>query len=47
TIGNYFIAKETNAKAEALNSNIPRFVMTNYGTRNTDFFLFRLKYYFA
>lgn len=47
TICNYFVAKETNAKAEALNANIQRFVMTNYGTRNTDFFLFRLKYYFA
>lgn len=43
----YFIANETNAKAEALNSQIQRFIMANYGLRNTDFFLFRLKGYFS
>jgi transposase len=44
---NYFIAKETNAKAEALNQNLQRFINTNYGTRNILFFLFRIKIYFA
>ena len=44
---NYFIAKETNAKAEALNQNLQRFINVNYGARNTDFFLFRVKTYFA
>ncbi len=43
----YFIAKETNAKAEALNQNLQRFINTNYGTRNILFFLFRIKIYFA
>ena len=44
---NYFIAKETNAKAEALNQNLQRFINTNYGTRNIQFFLFRIKIYFT
>ena len=44
---NYFIAKETNAKAEALNQNLQRFVNVNYGARNTDFFLYRIKTYFS
>ncbi len=43
----YFIAKETNAKAEALNQNLQRFVSVNYGTRNIRFFLFRVKIHFA
>ena len=43
----YFIAKETNAKAEALNQNLQRFININYGTRNIKFFLFRIKIYFA
>jgi transposase len=43
----YFIAKETNAKAEALNQNLQRFINSNYGTRNMLFFLFRIKIYFA
>lgn len=43
----YFKAKETNAKAEALNSQIQRFIMANYGLRNTDFFLYRVKGYFS
>ena len=43
----YFIAKETNAKAEALNQNLQRFVSVNYGTRNIKFFLFRVKIHFA
>ncbi len=44
---NYFIAKETNAKAEALNQNLQRFINVNYGARNTDFFLYRIKIHFA
>jgi len=43
----YFIAKESNAKAEALNRNLQRFVNMNYGARNMQFFLFRIKNYFA
>ncbi|RLD44888.1 MAG: transposase, partial [Bacteroidetes bacterium] len=43
----YFIAKETNAKAEALNQNLQRFINVNYGTRNIKFFLFRVKIHFA
>lgn len=44
---NYFIAKETNAKAEALNQNLQRFINVNYGARNSDFFLFRVKIHFT
>ena len=44
---NYFLAKETNAKAEALNRNLQRFINVNYGTRNIEFFLFRIKIHFA
>lgn len=44
---NYFIAKETNAKAEALNQNLQRFINVNYGARNSNFFLFRVKVHFA
>jgi transposase len=43
----YFIAKETNAKAEALNNNLQRFINVNYGARNTDFFLYRVKIHFT
>jgi len=44
---NYFIKKETNAKAEALNSRIQRFINVNYGARNRDYFLFRLEKQFS
>ena len=44
---NYFIAKETNAKAEALNQNLQRFINVNYGARNSNFFLFRVKVHFS
>lgn len=43
----YFIAKETNAKAEALNQNLQRFINMNYGTRNINFFLYRIKIHFS
>jgi len=46
-IVNYFFAKETNAKAEALNNNLQRFVNVNYGARNTDFFLYRINLIFS
>ncbi|NNC45335.1 MAG: transposase [Winogradskyella sp.] len=44
---NYFIRKETNAKAEALNRNLQRFINVNYGARNTQYFLYRVKIHFA
>lgn len=43
----YFIAKETNAKAEALNQNLQRFINVNYGARNSKFFLYRVKIHFS
>ena len=43
----YFIEKETNAKAEAINQVLQRFIITNYGARNMKFFLFRVKIYFT
>ena len=46
-IVNYFIAKETNAKAEALNQNLQRFINVNYGARNSDFFLYRVRIHFT
>lgn len=44
---NYFKDGRTNARAEALNSRIQRFISINHGTRNTDFFLFRMAVYFS
>ncbi|MDY6101425.1 MAG: transposase, partial [Porphyromonas sp.] len=38
----YFYRRESNAKAEALNQNLRRFVSVNYGARNTDFFHYRI-----
>ncbi len=46
-ITNYLIAKETNAKAEALNQNLQRFINVNYGARNSAFFLYRVKVHFT
>ena len=46
-IMNYFINGKTNAKAEAMNSKIQRFIAANYGVRDTDFFLYRLARYYA
>lgn len=43
----YFIRKETNAKAEALNRNIQRFINVNYGARNNQYFLYRVKTHFT
>jgi len=47
TILNYFDAGHTNAYAESLNAQIQRFVQTNQGTRDRDFFHFRMKGYFG
>lgn len=45
-IMNYFKTGKTNAKAEAMNSKIQRFIAANYGVRDKDFFLYRLARYF-
>jgi transposase len=44
---NYFRNPQTNAKAERLNGKIERFLSNNYGTRDLDFTLYRIKGYFA
>ena len=44
---NYFHEGHTNAYAESLNSIIENFVNANSGTRDRDFFHFRLKQYFT
>lgn len=44
---NYFKTGKTNAKAEALNNKIQRFITANYGVRDKDFFLYRLAHYFS
>lgn len=46
-IMNYFSNHQTNAKAERLNGKIERFLSNNYGTRDLDFTLYRIKGYFA
>ena len=43
----YFYRRESNAKAEALNQNLQRFVSVNYGAGNTDFFLIRVALHFS
>ena len=42
-----FYRRESNAKAEALNQNLQRFISVNYGARNTDFFLYRVALHFS
>ena len=44
---NYFNEGETNAMAEAINRKIQKFISSNQGTRDRDFFFFRLNLYFA
>ena len=44
---NYFVKGETNAKAEGINSKIQRFITINQGTRDRDFFYFRLAKLFS
>lgn len=46
-IKRYFEKGYTNAIAENINSKIKRFIMINQGTRDREFFYFRLKNYFA
>lgn len=46
-IVNYFIHGETNALAEGINSKIQKFISSNQGTRDKDFFFFRLDNYYA
>lgn len=46
-IMNYFIDGQTNALAEGLNSKIKRFITSNNGTRDKEFFFFRLTNYYA
>lgn len=46
-IMNYFKTGKTNAKAEAMNSKIQRFITTNYGVRDKDFFMYRLAHYYS
>jgi transposase len=44
---NYFRFGVTNAIAENINSQIQRFVMINQGTRDREFFYFRVGKYFS
>ena len=44
---NYFLFGATNAIAENINSRIQRFIMINQGTRDREFFYFRLEKYFS
>jgi transposase len=44
---NYFHFGATNAIAESINSRIQRFIMINQGTRDREFFYFRLGKYFS
>ena len=44
---NYFRFGATNAIAECINSKIQRFVMINQGTRDREFFYFRVANYFS
>ena len=46
-VSNYFRFGATNAIAENMNSRIQRFVMINQGTRDREFFYFRVANYFA
>jgi transposase len=46
-IMNYFKTGKTNAKAEAMNAKIQRFIIANYGVRDKDFFLYRLARYYS
>lgn len=47
SILHYFYRRESNAKAEALNQNLQRFISVNYGTRNSNFFLYRIALHFS
>lgn len=47
TILNYFSTGQTNAYAESLHNQLQRFIQTNSGTRDKDYFHFRVKMYFS
>jgi transposase len=44
---NYFVKGDTNAITESINNKIQRFIMTNQGTRDREFFYFRLAKHFS
>lgn len=44
---NYFVEGKTNAIAESINAKIQNFIHANLGTRDIDFFHFRVKNYFS
>ena len=44
---NYFEDGDTNAIAESINNKIQRFLINNYGTRDPNFFFFRLKHFLS
>jgi transposase len=44
---NFFKNGITNAKAERLNGKIQRFISSNYGIKDKDFFLYRVSNYFS
>ena len=44
---NYFVKGKTNVKAEGINSKIQRFITINQGTRDREFFYFRLAKLFS
>jgi transposase len=46
-IRNYLLTGKTNAAAENMNSKLQRFITVNYGTRDIEFFLFRIAKYFS
>ncbi|MDZ4203452.1 MAG: transposase [Bacteroidales bacterium] len=46
-IVNYFLKGETNALAEGINSKIQKFISSNQGTRDRDFFFYRLALYYS
>jgi transposase len=46
-IRNYLLTGKTNAAAENMNSKLQRFITANYGTRDLEFFLFRITKYFS
>jgi len=46
-IKNYLLTGKTNAAAENTNSKLQRFITANYGTKDTNFFLFRTAKYFS
>ena len=46
-IKNYLRTGKTNASAEGTNAKLQRFLSANYGTRDIDFFLYRVNKYFA